>query len=883
MQKVTNVDSLTGQLGEYLSDSLKIVVLDDAGNPVRDHPVSFEVTTGHVMLNGKQTYKTVNSNANGIASIAVYMGEIPGESTIKVISDDGVNSLEPGELNFYLTALPGKPDNEKSTIEAPTNIVADGQTRSNVEITLKDKFDNPLQNKDVSLQTAGIDVFVNQPDSPTDAEGKAGAWITSTNVGTVTVWAMIDDQPIVSTTIEFVPGPPYNVVPFGTDQYQEKENQLPEPIGVKVLDEWGHPVPDVNVMFEVTKGSGSIVEPQPMTTDTSGIAAVNWILGPELGQQKVKADIEGILKDTYFIAYAVPPAEGIVSAVSGDSLIGLVNKSLPAPFVVSVTDTSGDPISKISVEFNVITGQGSIQTTNPAKTDEQGRASALLKAGGSPGLYKIRATAGTYGSVTFSCIVQNERTILLKKLSKDGQTIRPFNEINLSIQAMDAFERILFNEPLVFEITKGTGSIEESMPVRTESDGKVSVNWTVGKEGAQQVNVRASNAAVEQSTNYTAVVVNSAPEFSPPIPRNIAAQAGQLLNISVNAEDADGDSISYETHGLPEGAEFNRFTHLFSWQPTSDQEGDHAVTFVVRDQFGAADSATTIITVDVVNQCPVIANREPADDVITMFYDTPITFKVEASDPDGDQLTYNWLVDDVFGGDTPLLPLVFTKEQFPDSALVVEVIVSDDYCNQKERWHVHLRTPTYVELSNFQATPVGNSVELMWETSKEEQTAGFQVLRSRSESGEFSPMNEKLIEPNQKKYRFTDKDAQAGQNYFYKIREIDVHGYTSDHGLVKVHIALPTEIKLAQNYPNPFNPTTTIKIELPKAMDVRLDIFNTRGQIVRTLADEHFAAGIHNLVWDATNKQGQKAPSGIYYYRLKAVKETFIKKLLLLK
>ncbi len=883
MQKVTNVDSLTDQVGQYLPDSLKIIVLDDAENPVSDHPVNFEVTTGHVLLNGKQTFKTANSNANGMSSVAVYMGEIPGDAVIKVSSDDGVDPLEPGDLNYYLTALPGKPDKDNSAIEAPTDIVADGQTRSNVNITLKDEFGNPLQDKNVSLQTAGIDVFVNQPESPTDAEGKANAWITSMNVGAVTVWVMVDDQPVVSTSIEFVPGPPHNVVPFGTDQSQEKENQLPEPIGVKVLDQWSHPVPGVNVNFEVTKGSGSIVEPQPVVTDTSGIAAVNWILGPELGEQKVKADIDGIIKDTYFVAYAVPPAEGIVSAVSGDSLIGLVNKQLPAPFVVSVTDTSGDPISKITVEFKIITGEGTFQTTNPVKTDAQGRASALLKAGGSPGLYKVRATAGTYGSITFSCIVQTERTILLKKLSGDGQTVRPFSKINLSIQAKDAFERLLFNEPLVFEITKGTGSIEESMPIHTGRGGTASVNWIVGKKGAQQVNVRASKAAVAQPANYTAIVVNSAPEFSPPIPRNIATQAGQTVNISVNAEDADGDSISYKAHNLPEGAEFNKFTHLFSWQPTTDQKGDHAVTFVVRDQFGAADSATTIITVDIVNQCPVIANREPAEDVITMFYDTPITFKVEASDPDGDQLTYSWLVDDVFGGDTPMLPLVFTKEQFPDSALVVEVIVSDDYCNQKERWHVHLRTPTGVELSNFQATSAGNSVELLWETSKEEHTAGFHVLKSQSESGEFTPVTGKLIEPDQECYRFKDTDVKAGNTYFYKVREIDVHGYTSDHGLVKVHIALPDELKLAQNYPNPFNPTTTIKVELPSAMKVRLDIFNTRGQIVCTLVDEEYAAGIHNLVWDAMDGQGQKAPSGIYYYRLKTERTTLVKKLLLLK
>jgi len=54
---------------------------------------------------------------------------------------------------------------------------------------------------------------------------------------------------------------------------------------------------------------------------------------------------------------------------------------------------------------------------------------------------------------------------------------------------------------------------------------------------------------------------------------------------------------------------------------------------------------------------------------------------------------------------------------------------------------------------------------------------------------------------------------------------------------------LPISFALSQNYPNPFNPTTTIRFELPKTSDVRIEIYDILGREVRTLVDGRFEAG----------------------------------------
>ncbi|MDZ7725141.1 MAG: Ig-like domain-containing protein [candidate division KSB1 bacterium] len=886
MQRVNSDDEFTGQVGTVLPDSLKILVLNDDGNPVSRHPVTFTIESGNCLINGQYTSHNVLSNRHGIAAAQVYLGDAPSTSTIRVTSDDGVDPLKPGTISYTVEALPGEPDSENSSMTATTDILANGQDKSNIVVELKDQFENPLSGLQVTLQASGLEVFIDQPDSPTDANGRIQASVASTNVGAVMVWALVNNQIVVQTEISFINGPPHHVVPFGTDQYYEKEKMLPDPIGLRVLDEWNHPVENVEVTFAIEDGGGSIQENQPVRTDSTGRVSVHWVLGPVLGEQHVRANVTGIPTDTYFMAYASPPADGLVSKQSGDSTIGLINKTMPDSFAVQVTEKNGEPISHISVEFKLLVGEGAWLTLNPVKTDANGMAAVVFKTGTVTGLHKIRATAGSYGSVTFNCYVQSTRTIKLQKLSADVETVRPFSEIPLKIKAMDVFDRVLEAEGIQFDVVKGTGSIQEPLPAFTNNQGIAEVTWQTGNLGAQQVNVQPQNAAIESQVSYTAIVVNSAPEFSPPLPRNLAVEAGQTVNISIRAEDADDDPLHYEFKNMPESATVDTAqNYLFTWTPTMEYEGDYSITFIVRDKFGAADSGTVMIHTSVQNMCPEITLREPEEDVLVIDYNQPLSFKVEASDPNGDAVYYTWMIDDIFAGDTPMLPVVFTKAQFPDSALVVECVVSDNECNTKERWHVHLRTPNAVDLSTFTAESIDNHVVVSWETSREVNTSGFYVLRSANKNSGFTRINPEMIKPNEQGvYSCRDNEVTAGKRYYYKLLEVDRYGYETEYGMAQALIALPTRVALHQNYPNPFNPSTTIRFELPKNVRVELIIYNIRGERVKTLIDRKMNAGIHSIMWNAGSSAGEPVSSGVYYYQLRLDHEKqFTRKLLLLK
>ncbi len=81
---------------------------------------------------------------------------------------------------------------------------------------------------------------------------------------------------------------------------------------------------------------------------------------------------------------------------------------------------------------------------------------------------------------------------------------------------------------------------------------------------------------------------------------------------------------------------------------------------------------------------------------------------------------------------------------------------------------------------------------------------------------------------------------------------------------------IPDSYNLSQNFPNPFNPTTNIQYQLPVNNHISLVIYNALGEQIRTLVDEEKDKGYYSVLWDGKNNQGKMAPSGIYFYQIKA-------------
>jgi len=168
------------------------------------------------------------------------------------------------------------------------------------------------------------------------------------------------------------------------------------------------------------------------------------------------------------------------------------------------------------------------------------------------------------------------------------------------------------------------------------------LTWTPTTTQAGQYDVTFTAANSLQGSAATHLVVLESGTGNDNCPTITSASMltineGQALTFQVNAGDADNDNTTITATGLPTGATFNdndNNTGTFTWTPSGTQSGVYVVTFMVNDNAGCIQAATTVITVSEsgANQCPVITVTPPT---LTVVEGQHFAFNVTASDPDG--------------------------------------------------------------------------------------------------------------------------------------------------------------------------------------------------------------------------------------------------------
>ena len=84
------------------------------------------------------------------------------------------------------------------------------------------------------------------------------------------------------------------------------------------------------------------------------------------------------------------------------------------------------------------------------------------------------------------------------------------------------------------------------------------------------------------------------------------------------------------------------------------------------------------------------------------------------------------------------------------------------------------------------------------------------------------------------------------------------------------------------NYPNPFNSKTNIKIFSLEDTEIKINIYNIKGQSIFTM-NKSIKSGYNTITWDAENRVGYNVPSGIYVYTISDSKFRKTQKMMLLR
>lgn len=129
-------------------------------------------------------------------------------------------------------------------------------------------------------------------------------------------------------------------------------------------------------------------------------------------------------------------------------------------------------------------------------------------------------------------------------------------------------------------------------------------------------------------------------------------------------------------------------------------------------------------------------------------------------------------------------------------------------------------------------------------------------------------------------WRFSkDGAVSAGQDCAW----IDLISFPEYTGMADETFLAQNSPRILGNFPNPFNPETKILLFNPDESELDFSIYNSRGQLVKTLYSGNLATGYQTLVWDGKTDAGTTAASGLYFGKLKKVRHTSTIKLILMK
>ncbi len=505
----------TGVAGTVLNDSLTVRVYakGDEQRPLAGQSVTFTVTQGDGAVNGSSS-ASVQTDLHGLARAAFKLGRSAGTANNSV----RITSLDKSGAQIINLSAPGTP-------AAPIEIVAsanpgpaaqmqkvggEGQSgylnevlATPIKVRVTDEFGNIVSGYTVTFNvatggggfgTSGSSPLtaVTGPDGTASADWRLGMLLGvqtlqvygAFNASTPALFSASASEPLRRLTYE-----------SGDRQSARVGTATDAALVVRLRDYQGNAIAGVAVRFAVIAGGGKIngQTAADINTSADGLASIKPTMGTAVGDTNnvFQATSAGAAGTVTFKISATAGAAARLIETSGNGKNGKVGRILAAPFVVRVTDANANPVANHPVDFNVITGGGSINGQNSARisTDKSGYASAWYRLGTATGANTVTATAsGLTGSpVTFTAVAEAGSPALLYKVSGDNQKGTfgaPLGQ-PLIVALSDSFSNPIANHPVQFLVSRGNGNINglSLATVQTNPTGQASVVFTLGDNG----------------------------------------------------------------------------------------------------------------------------------------------------------------------------------------------------------------------------------------------------------------------------------------------------------------------------------------------------------------------------------------------------------------
>ena len=224
--------------------------------------------------------------------------------------------------------------------------------------------------------------------------------------------------------------------------------------------------------------------------------------------------------------------------------------------------------------------------------------------------------------------------------------------------------------------------------------------------------------------------------------------------------------------------------------------------------------------------------------------------------------------------------------------------IAHNFSNAKENLYYFMgkeRDDTLlVIIISFIATHSGvSTVKITWATQSEINIRGYYIYRStQADLNTAINLNYLIPATNSSQlqiYTYTDQ-VPANNIYYYWLEVVDWDGYNSFYGPAIVEVddngnqTPPLSVKAGfySFSPNPFDSRTKIFYGIPSRSHVLMQVYNIKGQYVRTLVNEIKDSGNFDLFWDGRDENGNLLANGNYILHLVASGNSWTKKITIL-
>lgn len=190
----------------------------------------------------------------------------------------------------------------------------------------------------------------------------------------------------------------------------------------------------------------------------------------------------------------------------------------------------------------------------------------------------------------------------------------------------------------------------------------------------------------------------------------------------------------------------------------------------------------------------------------------------------------------------------------------------------------------------------GSNVQALAETFSPSNDGSYETVTAHIDSNiniDFQEMRFKIMMP-PSLYGYNVTNGEVVQiertpehNICYVSFDLAARGsktitVTTDYSIANDESATSPQATL-KVYPNPFHDKVNLKICVKNRSMVKVQIYNIKGQVLKTLIDGEIPKGQHDLIWDGTTMNNEVCPNGVYFYKVLTDNYQQTRKMLLLK